>query len=33
MLVLMLMGIAGVIVLPNIEKGMQDREVRRSALG
>ena len=29
----MLMGIAGVIVLPNIEKGMQDREVRRSALG
>jgi general secretion pathway protein H len=33
MLVLMLMGIASVIVLPNIEKGMQDREVRRSALG
>ena len=33
MLVLMLMGIGGVIVLPNIEKGMQDREVRRSALG
>lgn len=33
MLVLMLMGIASVIVMPNIEKGMQDREVRRSALG
>jgi general secretion pathway protein H len=33
MLVLMLMGIASVMVLPNIEKGMQDREVRRSALG
>ena len=33
MLVLMLVGVASVIVLPNIEKGMQDREVRRSALG
>ena len=29
----MLMGIASVIVMPNLEKGMQDREVRRSALG
>lgn len=33
MLVLMLLGIASVIVLPNIEKGLQDREVKRSALG
>ena len=31
-MVLMLMGLASAIVLPNIEKGMQDREVRRSAL-
>ena len=33
MLVLMLLGLATVIVLPNVEKGMQDREVRRSAFG
>ncbi len=31
-MVLMLMGLASAIVLPNIEKGLQDREVRRSAL-
>ena len=31
-MVLLLMGLASAIVMPNIEKGMQDREVRRSAL-
>jgi type II secretory pathway pseudopilin PulG len=33
MLVLMLLALASAIVLPNIEKGLQDRQVRRSALG
>lgn len=32
-LVLLLIGISAAIVLPNIEKGMQNREVRRAALG
>lgn len=32
-LVLLLIGVSMLIVLPNIEKGLQDREVRRSALG
>jgi general secretion pathway protein H len=32
-LVLLLLGVSMAIVLPNIEKGLQDREVRRSALG
>jgi general secretion pathway protein H len=32
-LVLMLMGVSMLLVLPNITKGLQDREVRRSALG
>lgn len=31
-LVLMVLGLSGIIVLPNIEKGMRDRDVRRSAL-
>ncbi len=32
-LVMLLMGVSLLIVLPNINKGMQDREVRKSALG
>ena len=32
-LVLLLLGVGMAIVLPNIEKGLQDREVRSSALG
>jgi general secretion pathway protein H len=32
-LVLLLLGVSMAIVLPNIEKGLQDREVRSSALG
>lgn len=32
-LVLLLLGVSMAIVLPNIERGLQDREVRRSALG
>ncbi|HEX9786552.1 MAG TPA: prepilin-type N-terminal cleavage/methylation domain-containing protein [Candidatus Binatia bacterium] len=32
-LVLVLLGVSMAIVLPNIEKGLQDREVRSSALG
>lgn len=32
-LVLMVLGLSGIIVLPNIEKGLRDRDVRRSALG
>lgn len=31
-LVLMVLGLSGIIVLPNIEKGLHDRDVRRSAL-
>lgn len=31
-LVLMVLGLSGIIVLPNIEKGLRDRDVRRSAL-
>ena len=30
---LLLLGVSMAIVLPNIERGLQDREVRRSALG
>jgi hypothetical protein len=33
MLVLLLIGVSMVIVLPNIDKGLNDREVRVSALG
>jgi len=33
MLVLMLLGLSTLVVLPNIDKGMQEREVRGSALG
>jgi type II secretory pathway pseudopilin PulG len=33
MLVLMLIGVSLLLVLPNINKGLQDREVRVSALG
>ena len=32
-LVLVLMGVSLLVVLPNINKGLQDREVRKSALG
>lgn len=32
-LVLLLLGVSMAIVLPNIERGLQDREVRSSALG
>jgi general secretion pathway protein H len=32
-LVLLLLGVSMAIVLPNIDRGLQDREVRRSALG
>lgn len=32
-LVLLLIGVSLLVVLPNINKGLQDREVRRSALG
>ena len=32
-LVLLLLGVGLAIVLPNIDKGLQDREVRNSALG
>jgi general secretion pathway protein H len=32
-LVLLLLGVGMAVVLPNIEKGLQDREVRSSALG
>ncbi len=32
-LVLLLIGVSLAIVLPNINKGLQDREVRKSALG
>lgn len=32
-LVLLLLGVSMAIVLPNIDKALQDREVRRSALG
>jgi general secretion pathway protein H len=32
-LVLLLLGISMAIVLPNIDRGLQDREVRKSALG
>jgi general secretion pathway protein H len=31
-LVLMVLGLSGLIVLPNIEKGLRDRDVRRSAV-
>ena len=31
-LVLMVLGLSGLIVLPNIEKGLRDRDLRRSAL-
>jgi len=31
-LVLMVLGLSGLIVLPNIDKGMRNRDVRRSAL-
>ena len=31
-LVLMVLGLSGLIVLPNVEKGLRDRELRRSAL-
>jgi len=33
MLVLLLLAIATVIALPNLDKGLRDREVKRSALG
>jgi hypothetical protein len=33
MLVLMLLGLSSLVVLPTIDKGLQDREVRRSAVG
>ena len=33
MLVLLLLGVSMAIVLPNINRGLQDREVRTSALG
>lgn len=32
-LVLLLLGVSMAIVLPNIQKGLEDRQVRRSALG
>jgi type II secretion system protein H len=32
-LVMLLMGMSLLVVLPNINKGLQDREVRKSALG
>jgi prepilin-type N-terminal cleavage/methylation domain-containing protein len=32
-LVLLVLGLSALIVLPNIDKGMRDRDVRRSALG
>ncbi len=32
-LVLLLLGVSMAIVLPSIDRGLQDREVRRSALG
>jgi general secretion pathway protein H len=31
-LVLMVLGLSGLIVLPNVEKGLRDRDLRRSAL-
>lgn len=31
--VLLLLGLSSLVVLPNIDKGLQDREVRRSAVG
>lgn len=33
MLVLLLMGIASVVVLPNLDRGLRERDVKRSALG
>ena len=32
-LVLLLLGVSMAVVLPNVDKGLQDREVRNSALG
>jgi general secretion pathway protein H len=32
-LVLLLLGVSMAVVLPNIDRGLQDRELRRSALG
>ena len=31
-LVLMVLGLSGLVVLPNVEKGLRDRDLRRSAL-